>query len=131
MNFQLKKLLLLPSLILANAYLMVGNPIVSENNTNSDSYSLKIKHNLTESELDNDKTIEVSSLSNSDSILILNLLVASFCLLLLYRKPIETKKYNTVFSNLKFKYQYLVFLFIKTLNKTFHCLYSKFYISSL
>lgn len=129
MNFQLKKLLLLPSLILANAYLMVGNPIVSENNTNSDSYSLKIKHNLTESE--SAKTIEVSSLSNSDSILILNLLVASFCLLLLYRKPIETKKYNTVFSNLKFKYQYFVFLFIKTLNKTFHCLYSKFYISSL
>ncbi len=48
MNNRIKQVFLLPSILLANAYLLVGSPIATQNNDYSHNYSLTVKDNQTE-----------------------------------------------------------------------------------
>lgn len=139
MNEKIKRIFLLPSIILANAYLLAGTPVDFKNNSNQSLYTTKIK---TET---NEFSQEVKSVSvfseNSDNLVIPDLAFIFSILALSIGLPLLTKKKNDFFKiqlkKLEFfmaileEIQIKIFANIKSFRTTFHSLFFKFYTNSL
>ncbi len=138
MNNQLKKILLLPSLLLANAYLMVGGAEV-KTNINLETYSEKVKlpaENEVVSKVVSESKIAVQTneKSNDFDFIFLSLLSLSLAVFIFnsYTKSNSTvnKKTLTVLVFVKLKLQEYTFCFIKSLRKTFHSTFQKLFFYS-
>jgi hypothetical protein len=146
MSNQLSRLLLLPSVILTNAFIVLGYPIDISTKNESNQYSQKLKK-----ESVNEKTQE-SQLNKeflTDTVLIeeptqyeINLknnliLISLFSLLIFILSIKKTENHKTykkinVLSSLVFeKSQLYKFIFIKTTRNIYHQLFYKHYITSL
>lgn len=138
MNNQLKKLFILPSLLLANAYLFVGAGEIKSNIV-LDNYSEKIKLSSVEevvSEVISEpqNVVSESKISEHSGIFFLNILSLSLAFLLFSNDSLsQLKTVHFQFTNLvlvKLKTQKRIFNFIQSKQKAFHSVYQKFFFYS-
>jgi 23S rRNA U2552 (ribose-2'-O)-methylase RlmE/FtsJ len=138
MNNQLKKILLLPSLLLANAYLFVG---VSEIKTNINLETCCQKINLSSQDemvsqvvSESKVVVEENKKSNIFEYISLSFLSLSLAVLFFnYNTLTEHKRVTSTINNLvfvKIKLQKYRFYFIKSIQKSFHSIYQKIFFYS-
>ncbi len=146
MSNQLTRLLLLPSVIIANASIVLGYPIEISNQNETNQYSQKLKsesfkdntleHPLADSFLTNTSSIEQireGQINHDNNITLISLF--SILILILSLKKIEhyrkTKQTHIFSSLVSEKVQFYKFNFIKTTSNIYHHFFHKHYINSL
>lgn len=133
MNNRIKQLFLLPSILLANAYLLVGSPITTNNNDYSQNYSLTVKDNqVKQTELAPNNTQKKEEINSELLIIFFSFL---FFTLLFYGFSKKNKNYfiqpfNSTL-NVYIKHQENVFYNIKSSSKHNHSKIFRFYSNSL
>lgn len=138
MNNQFKKFFILPSLLLANSYLLLGSSDL-KTNINIEAYSEKVNLSYSNDMLSevvsevNMKQHEEKQINLIDVILLSVLSLCITCILFKKSKP-STKKQQKVSTDslvsIKIKIQKQIFMFVKTIQKTFHSIYQKIFFLS-